>query len=147
MLFRMNTWTALLALAPITLCTSLACGSFALADDSMGRVTPTDHQLLKECMERQKTNTNVTVSKAETKRYCKDELKRQKATGASGAAAGRHAAPAGRLDPARRAAARPIAAQRAAARLAEPPPGWRPRKVLPSRRSTRLECAAHSDRS
>ncbi len=83
MLFRMNTWSALLALAPITLCTSLACGSFALADDSMGRVTPTDHQLLKECMERQKTNTNVTVSKAQAKRYCKDELKRQKATGAS----------------------------------------------------------------
>lgn len=69
--------TALLALAPIALLTSLA-----LADDSMGRVTPTEHQLLTECMERQKTN-NVTVSKAEAKRYCKDELKRQKATGAT----------------------------------------------------------------
>jgi hypothetical protein len=68
---------AIFALAPLALVTSLAC-----ADDSMNRVTPTDHQLLKECMERQKTNTNVTVSKADAKRYCKDELKRQKATGA-----------------------------------------------------------------
>jgi hypothetical protein len=69
---------AVLALAPLALVASLV-----FADDSMGRVTPTDHQLLKECMERQKTNANVTVSKAEAKRYCKDELKRQKATGAT----------------------------------------------------------------
>jgi hypothetical protein len=74
----MNKSTALIALAPLALVASLA-----LADDSMDRVTPTEHQLLKECMERQKTNTNVTVSKAEAKRYCKDELKRQKATGAT----------------------------------------------------------------
>ena len=70
--------TALIALAPLALVASLA-----LADDSMDRVTPTDHQLLKECMERQKTSSNVTVSKAEAKRYCKDQLKRQKATGAT----------------------------------------------------------------
>ena len=74
----MNKSTALIAMAPIALAASLA-----FADDSMDRVTPTEHQLLKECMERQKTNTNVTVSKAEAKRYCKDELKRQKATGAA----------------------------------------------------------------
>jgi hypothetical protein len=67
---------AIFALAPIALITSLAW-----ADDSMSRVTPTDHQLLKECIERQKTNTNVTLSKADAKRYCKDELRRQKATG------------------------------------------------------------------
>ena len=68
---------AIFALVPLALVTSLA-----FADDSMNRVTPTDHQLLKECMERQKTSANVTLSKAEAKRYCKDELKRQKATGA-----------------------------------------------------------------
>jgi len=34
-------------------------------------------------MERQKTDTNVSVSKAEAKRFCKDELKRQKETGSS----------------------------------------------------------------
>jgi hypothetical protein len=74
----MNRLTGLIAVAPIALCTSRV-----FADDSMGRVTPTDSQLLKQCMERQKTETNVTVSKADAKRYCKDELKRQKATGAS----------------------------------------------------------------
>jgi hypothetical protein len=70
--------TGMLAFAPMVLFTSLV-----FADDSMGKVTPTDSQLLKQCMERQKTNTNVVVSKAEAKRYCKDELKRQKETGAS----------------------------------------------------------------
>lgn len=68
----------MLTLAPIAL-----CASFAWSDDGMKRVTPTDQQLLKQCMERQKTSSNVTVSKSEAKRYCKDELKRQKETGAS----------------------------------------------------------------
>jgi hypothetical protein len=70
--------TGMLVFAPMVLFTSLV-----FADDSMNKVTPTDHQLLKQCMERQKSNTNVVVSKAEAKRYCKDELKRQKETGAS----------------------------------------------------------------
>jgi hypothetical protein len=74
----MHRLTGLIAVAPIALCASIA-----FADDSMGRVTPTHSQLLKQCMERQKTDANVTVSKADAKRYCKDELKRQKATGAS----------------------------------------------------------------
>ena len=37
--------------------------------------------MMKECIERQKTK-DVTMSKSEMKRYCKDELKRQKTTGA-----------------------------------------------------------------
>ena len=49
----------------------------ALADDSMSRVTPTDHQTMKECIEKQKT-ADVTMSKAQMKRICKDELKRLK---------------------------------------------------------------------
>ena len=74
----MHRLTGLIALAPIALFASIV-----VADDSMGRVTPTDSQLLKQCMERQKTDTNVSVSKADAKRFCKDELKRQKETGSS----------------------------------------------------------------
>lgn len=70
--------TAVLVLAPIVLFSPLV-----FADDGMSKVTPTDHQFLKQCMERQKSNTNVVVSTADAKRYCKDELKRQKQTGAS----------------------------------------------------------------
>ncbi|MGD0493336.1 MAG: hypothetical protein ABSC32_17505 [Steroidobacteraceae bacterium] len=73
----------LLALAPVALAPVALASSLAFADDSMGRVTPTDHQRLRECVEHQMSNPSVTVSKAEAKRYCKDQLKRQKATGAS----------------------------------------------------------------
>ncbi len=69
---------SLLTLVPIALCASVAW-----SDDGMDRVTPTDQQLLKQCMEQQKTSSNVTVSKAQAKQYCKDQLKRQKETGAS----------------------------------------------------------------
>jgi hypothetical protein len=56
------------------------CGVQALADDSMNHVTMTKSQLLKDCIERQKT-TDVSMSKAEMKRLCKDQLKQQKQTG------------------------------------------------------------------
>ena len=56
-------------------------GAASFADDSMSRAAPSNHQMMKECIERQKTK-DVTMSKSEMKRYCKDELKRQKATGA-----------------------------------------------------------------
>lgn len=59
---------------------SVLLGGAVFADDSMSRATPSDHQMMKECIERQKTK-DVTMSKSEMKRYCKDELKRQKATG------------------------------------------------------------------
>jgi hypothetical protein len=66
----------------LTVAPLLLCGALALADDStMRSVTPTDAQLVKTCMEKQKTNTNVTMSKEQMKRYCKDQLKQQKATG------------------------------------------------------------------
>jgi hypothetical protein len=74
----MNKSTGLLTLAPLALVAALA-----FADDSMTSVTPTDSQLMKQCMERQKSDTNVTISKADAKRFCKDQLKRQKATGAT----------------------------------------------------------------
>ena len=52
------------------------------ADDSVSRATPSDHQALKACIEKQKT-ADVTMSKSEMTRICKDELKRQKAFGES----------------------------------------------------------------
>jgi hypothetical protein len=56
------------------------CGAQAYADDSMSRTTPTDQQLLKDCIEKQKT-ADVTMSKAEMTRICKDQLKQQKQSG------------------------------------------------------------------
>jgi pentapeptide MXKDX repeat protein len=57
------------------------CGAQAFADDSMSRATPTDHQMMKDCIEKQKA-TDVNMSKAEMTRICKDQLKQQKKTGA-----------------------------------------------------------------
>jgi pentapeptide MXKDX repeat protein len=59
----------------------ILCAGPALADDSMSQVTMSKSQQLKDCMERQKT-ADVTQSKAEMKRICKDQLKQQKQTGA-----------------------------------------------------------------
>jgi hypothetical protein len=56
------------------------CGVYALADDSMNHVTMTKSQTMKDCMERQKT-ADVSMSKAEMKRICKDQLKQQQQTG------------------------------------------------------------------
>jgi hypothetical protein len=56
------------------------CGSHAFADDSMSRSTPTNHQMMQDCIERQKT-ADVNRSQAEMKRICKDQLKQQKQTG------------------------------------------------------------------
>jgi carbonic anhydrase len=56
------------------------CGAQALADDSMTRATPTDEQMLKACIEKQKT-ADVTMSKEQMTRMCKDQLKQQKQNG------------------------------------------------------------------
>jgi len=66
------------SLTALALVYTLSAASFA--DESMNRATPTDEQLIKTCIEKQKTG-NVTMSKAEMDRYCRNELKRQKATG------------------------------------------------------------------
>jgi pentapeptide MXKDX repeat protein len=58
----------------------LLVAGHALADDSMSRSGMTDHQAMKDCMERQKS-ADVNMSKAQMKRLCKDKLKEQKATG------------------------------------------------------------------
>jgi hypothetical protein len=56
---------------------ALSAGT-ALADDSMDRATPTQHQTFKECIAKQKT-ADVNMSKAQMTRICKDEIKRAKA--------------------------------------------------------------------
>ena len=56
------------------------CGAHAFADDSMSRGTPTSHQMMKDCIERQKA-ADVNRSQTEMKRICKDQLKQQKQTG------------------------------------------------------------------
>jgi hypothetical protein len=72
----MNRSISALGLVPFALVATLAFG-----DDSMHRAAPTDHQMIKECIEKQKTK-DVNMSKAEMKQFCKDELKKQKETGA-----------------------------------------------------------------
>jgi hypothetical protein len=64
------------------LCALALLGVQAFADDTVSRATPTNHQLMKECIDRQKT-ADVTVSKSAMERICKDELKRQKDLGVS----------------------------------------------------------------
>ena len=56
------------------------CSAQALADDSMSRVTPTSHQMMKDCIQKQKAS-DMTMSKAQMKQICKDQLKAQKQTG------------------------------------------------------------------
>jgi hypothetical protein len=53
----------------------------AFADDAI-RATPNKHQSMQECIEKQKT-ADVTMSKSQMTRICKDELKRQKELGES----------------------------------------------------------------
>ena len=59
---------------------AILCTGTAIADDSMSRATPTDSQLLKDCIEKQK-QADVNMSKAQMTRICKDQLKQQKTTG------------------------------------------------------------------
>ena len=67
-------------LAQIVIVAGLLVAGYAHADDSMSRAAMTDHQAMKDCMERQKAGA-VNMSKAQMKRLCKDKLKEQKATG------------------------------------------------------------------
>ena len=57
-------------------------GAHAFADDSVSRAAPTQHQSMKECIEKQKT-ADVTMSKSQMARICRDELRRQKELGES----------------------------------------------------------------
>ena len=66
--------------AALTLIGSSLCSVQAFADDTVDRATPTDQQTMKECIEKQKT-ADVTMSEAQMKRICKDQLKQQKQSG------------------------------------------------------------------
>jgi len=66
--------------AALTLIGFSVCSVQAFADDTVSRATPTDHQALKECIEKQKT-ADVTMSEDQMKRICKDQLKQQKKSG------------------------------------------------------------------
>jgi hypothetical protein len=59
----------------------LVCGAQAFADESPSRSTPTSDQMMKDCIEKWKA-TDVSMSKAEMKRICKDQMHQQKRTGA-----------------------------------------------------------------
>ena len=71
----MNRSAAAMFLAGISVCSAPA-----FADDTVNRATPTDHQMLKECIEKQKT-ADVTMSEVQMKRICKDQIKQQKKSG------------------------------------------------------------------
>jgi hypothetical protein len=59
----------------------LAFGACVSAADAPPASSMTKRQAMKDCIEQQKT-VNMSMSKAEMKRICKDKLKVQKATGA-----------------------------------------------------------------
>jgi hypothetical protein len=61
-------------------CSVGVCAGQAFADDTVSRATPTDRQALKTCIDKQKT-ADVTMSEAQMKRMCKDQLKQQKQSG------------------------------------------------------------------
>jgi hypothetical protein len=58
----------------------LAFGSCAFADEATPASSMTKRQAMKDCIEQQKT-ANMSMSKAEMKRICKQKLKELKATG------------------------------------------------------------------
>jgi hypothetical protein len=58
----------------------LFAGTSLFADEAMTHATMTQSQKLKDCMERQKAG-NVAQSKAAMKKFCKDQLRQEKATG------------------------------------------------------------------
>ncbi len=68
-----------LALAAVIACGSLV-GTPARADEAVGRATPTKQEMMKDCIEKQKT-ADVTMSKAQMKRMCRDKFKQQKVDG------------------------------------------------------------------
>jgi carbonic anhydrase len=81
-LSSMNITINSLAINSLVLVGLSVCGTYALAEDSMSRATPTNHQAMRDCIEKQKM-TDVNMSQAAMKRLCKDQLKQQKQTGAA----------------------------------------------------------------
>ena len=60
----------------------LIAGTHAFAEDPMKRTAMTEHEAMEVCMTKQQTSSDVSMSKSAMKRYCKDQIKQQKKTGA-----------------------------------------------------------------
>ncbi len=56
-------------------------GSYSLADNSLNRSIMTKRQMISDCIQKQKAS-DVTMSKLDIFRVCKDQLKQQKTSGA-----------------------------------------------------------------
>jgi hypothetical protein len=69
-------------LHPLVLAAAALLVAPAFADDSVSRAAPTKHLSMKECIEKQKT-ADVTMSKSQMARICRDELRRRQALGES----------------------------------------------------------------
>lgn len=59
---------------------SAAADGLGTDESAPSRATPTEHESLRDCIEKQKSS-NVTMSKSQMTRICKDELKRKKRFG------------------------------------------------------------------
>jgi hypothetical protein len=60
----------------------VAADGLGLEEDAPHRATPTQHESMKDCIEKQKM-AGVTMSKSQMTRICKDELKRRRQYGES----------------------------------------------------------------
>jgi hypothetical protein len=70
-----------ITLAPALALVILSCAiAPAQADDSTSLAAPTHQQMMKDCLEKQKT-ADVTQTKSQMKRMCRDQLKQQKVSG------------------------------------------------------------------
>jgi hypothetical protein len=58
----------------------VAADGLGLEEDAAHRATPTQHESMKDCVEKQKM-AGVTMSKSQMTRICKDELKRKRRYG------------------------------------------------------------------
>jgi hypothetical protein len=68
------------AFSSLVLVAAIFAGAQAIADDSMNHADMTKRQLMNDCIEKQKA-ADVTMSKAQMKRICKERLKQQKTSG------------------------------------------------------------------
>jgi hypothetical protein len=69
------------AIQPIALLGLLFMGANSLADDSWNRSIMTKRQMISDCLQKQKAS-DVTLSKLDMFRICRDQLRQQKTSGA-----------------------------------------------------------------
>lgn len=59
---------------------SAAADGLGIDEHAPSRATPTTHESMKDCIQKQKSS-NVTMSKSQMTRICRDELKRHRRYG------------------------------------------------------------------